>query len=450
MMIKIFDSMSKTKKELTTNKVVNLYLCGPTVYNYIHIGNIRPVLVIDVLHRLLIHKKYQINYVHNITDIDDKIIDQAKKEKTTETKIANKYFQAYVNDLKTLNILLPTKMPKVTNYISQNIKFIEALIKTNNAYVINNDVYFQVDKIPSYGILANKKISELIPNLRISDKELKKSPFDFALWKSTSIGLNWKSPWGAGRPGWHTECVTFIETLFNHDTINIHGGGIDLKFPHHENERAQFLAKNNQELANIWWHNGHINLEKEKMSKSLNNVILVKDFYQKYQANVLRYLILNHDHQKPIDFSEELIVGAINTIKKYQTILQLWSYHNFINKIKGKTKQHHKDYYQLVINYLSDNINTTNVFTVISTMITDLHNIITFNKVRLKQLWPQDVFNTLIFTLEILGFNFKFGNYSKTVQKKIKLWEDLKFKKDFLAADLIRAELQNLGVLPKN
>lgn len=446
-MIRIFDSMSKTKKQLTTNKVVNLYLCGPTVYNYIHIGNIRPVIIIDVLHRLLINEKYQINYVHNITDIDDKIIDQAKKEKITEAKISNKYFHAYLADLKTLNILLPTKMPRVTNYISENIKFIETLIALKSAYIAKNDVYFEVDKVASYGALANKKLDELIPNFR-TNKEAKKSPFDFALWKDTEIGINWNSPWGKGRPGWHTECVTFIEILFGGKTINLHGGGIDLKFPHHENERVQFLVKHNQPLANIWWHNGHVNLDNEKMSKSLNNVILVKDFCQKYQANVLRYLILNHDHQQPINFTEQLIVEAVNTIKKYQTILQLWSYQLFNNAIKVKPKvKFNKKYYQLVINYLSDNINTTNVLTTISNMIKELHDKI--SKTDFSEP-SQAIFQTLIFTFEILGFTFQFGNYSKAVQTKIKNWEALKAKKDFKKADLIRTELQALGVLPKN
>lgn len=448
MMIKIFDSMSKTKKTLTTNKVVNLYLCGPTVYNYVHIGNIRPVIIIDILHRLLIHQKYQINYVHNITDIDDKIIDQAQKEKITEIKVADKYFQAYLNDLKTLNILLPTKMPRVTNYIPENIKFISSLVSLENAYLANNDVYFAVDKVATYGALANKKLDQLIPNFRTNDKVAKKSPFDFALWKSTEIGIKWKSPWGQGRPGWHTECVTFIENLFDGKTINLHGGGIDLKFPHHENERVQFLVKHHQPLANIWWHNGHVNLENEKMSKSLNNVILVKDFCQKYQANVLRYLILNHDHHQPINFTEQLIVEAVNTIKKYQTILQLWSYQVFIKDINIKTKiKSDEKYYQLVIDYLSDNLNTTNVLTTISNMIKELHDKI--NKSDFSEA-VQAIFQILVFTFEILGFNFQFGNYSKAVQTKIKTWEALKAVKDFKKADLLRTELQDLGVLPKN
>ncbi|MGL5268155.1 MAG: cysteine--tRNA ligase [Spiroplasma sp.] len=446
-MIKIFDSMSKTKKELSTNKIVNLYLCGPTVYNYAHIGNIRPVLVIDVLHRLLIHQKFQINYVHNITNIDDKIVHQAQKEQTTETAISEKYFQTYLADLRVLNILFPTKMPKVTNYMSENIKFIEDLVNKKNAYVADSDVYFQVDKISSYGILSKKKLADLIPNSRIDNKKNKSSVFDFSLWKDTNVGLNWKSPWGSGRPGWHTECAVFIKTLFNGKTINLHGGGIDLIFPHHENERAQFLAATNQELAHIWWHNGNINLANEKISKSLSNVILVKDFCQKYHPFILRYLILNHDHQQPINFIDELIIEATSTIKKYWVILQLWSYHTFINKIKIQEIRYQESYYQLVIKHLSDNINTTNVFAVIANMIKELHQAISKKDFSSAN---QSIFQTLVFTFEILGFNFQFGNYSEEIKRKIEQWEELKVKKNFKEADILREELQNLGVLPKN
>lgn len=447
-MIKIFDSMSKTKKELTIDNVVNFYLCGPTVYNYVHIGNIRPVLVIDVLHRLLLHQKYQINYVHNITDIDDKIIHQAEKESKTEKEITEKYFQAYIKDLKTLNILMPTKMPKVTDFIFENIKFIEGLINKKYAYIANNDVYFQVDKILSYGNLSKKNLNNLMSNVRIINKENKVSSFDFVLWKNTNIGLNWKSPWEKGRPGWHTECVVFIKNLFDGKTINLHGGGIDLIFPHHENERAQFLADSNQELANIWWHNGHINLESKKMSKSLNNVILVKDFCKKYHPFILRYLILNHDHQQPINFSEELIIEAVNTIKKYQTILQLWSYHIFINQVKQTVDiGYQENYYSLIINYLSDNISTTNVFTVISNMIKELNQAITTKDFSVEK---QIIFKTLVFSFEILGFNFQFGNYSDEIKTKILKWEVLKAEKNFKEADLIRQELQKLGIIPNN
>lgn len=446
-MIKIFDSMSKTKKALTNNQTVNLYLCGPTVYNYIHIGNIRPVLVFDVLHRLLLHEKYQVKYLHNITDIDDKIIHQAEKEQITEQALSDKYLQAYLTDLKTLNILMPTKMPRVTEFIPDNINFITNLINKKYAYVANSDVYFQVDKISSYGGLSNKNLTELMPNARIANKENKVSAFDFALWKDTRVGINWDSPWGKGRPGWHTECVVFIDKEFKHETINLHGGGIDLKFPHHENERAQFLAANNKELANIWWHNGHINLASEKMSKSLNNVILVKDFCQQYHPFVLRYLILNHDHQQPIDFTEQLIVEAVSTVKKYQDFLQMWSYHNFVNEVKNEAKEYQEVYYQSVINYLSDNINTTNTFTVITNMMKELNQALNKKDFSVNN---QTIFQTLVFTFEILGFNFQFGNYSPEVKAKIKEWETLKAQKDFAKADAVRTELQNLGILPKN
>lgn len=451
-MIKIFDSMSKTKKELATDKNVSLYLCGPTVYNYVHIGNVRPVLVMDVLHRLLIHLGYTVNYVHNVTDIDDKIIHQAEKELTTEDKISEKYLAAYQKDLKVLNVLSPTKMPKVTDFIPEIIEFIKELVSKKTAYVTDSDVYFQVDKISSYGQLSNNKLEELISNVRIENKTNKISEFDFALWKNTSVGLKWESPWGQGRPGWHTECAAFINKLFNHKTINLHSGGIDLIFPHHENERAQILADSKKELANIWWHVGHVNLKSEKMSKSLNNVILVKDFYQKYHSFILRYLLLNHDHQQPINFTDELVTEAVSVIKRYQTFLQIWSYYSFVYQIQEQEIEYDKNFYPLIIESFNDNINTVKIFTILSNIITFLYKeVVNKNsKENFNNKDYQSVFKTLLFAFETLGFNFEFGNYSEEIKVKIKKWNELKANKNFENADLIREELQNLGVLPKN
>lgn len=444
-MIKVYDSFSQTLKPLvvTNDNKVNIYLCGPTVYNYVHIGNVRGVIVMDILHRLLIHKKYQINYVHNITDIDDKIINQAELLKTTETKLSTKYKSAYLQDLKTLNIILPNSLPKVSEYMPKIINFIEQLIMKDYAYVINNDVYFKVSKIKVYGSLAHKNIIDLIPNFRVKNQRPKADVLDFALWKATTIGINWNSPWGKGRPGWHTECVAFIENIFNGKTINLHSGGIDLKFPHHENERAQFIAYHNQELANIWWHNGHVNIANEKMSKSLNNFVSVKDFCKQYHPNVLRYLILNRDHQQPIDFNDETIINGLSSMKKYEQVLKLWTYQLFIDNIKT-SKNHHKAYYEKVIMFLSNNIDTTNTITLLETMVKQINEAIVkkdFSKIN------QNIFYTFTFTLKILGFDFKFGNYTSKIKIQIKLWEKLKSEKDYQEADKIRVQLQSLNII---
>lgn len=443
-MIKIYDSFSQTLQPLTTNnQQVNIYLCGPTVYNYIHVGNVRGVLIFDVLHRLLIHQKYKINYVHNITDIDDKIIKKASDLKITEQAVANKYTIAYIEDLKKLNIIFPTKLPKVSDYISKIIEFINTLIRKDYAYNINGDVYFKVNKIKDYGSLAHKNIEDLIPNFRVTSVVTKENALDFALWKSSTIGITWNSPWGKGRPGWHTECACFIEKIFNGQTIDLHGGGIDLKFPHHENERAQFMAINNKEMANIWWHNGHVNIASKKMSKSLNNFILVKDFCQQYHPNILRYVILNHDHHQPIDFNKETIENGSASTKKYENVLKQWTYQIFINDIII-AYHHHQNYYQQVIKNLSNNIDTTNTITLLENMIKKLNEAI-IKKTFSKEF--QEIFFTFTFTLNILGFDFKFGDYSKEIKSKIKMWEQLKKQKNYQEADKIRQELKDLNII---
>ncbi|WP_425381303.1 cysteine--tRNA ligase [Spiroplasma endosymbiont of Polydrusus pterygomalis] len=443
-MIKIYDSFLQTIQPLAPNKEkINMYLCGPTVYNYIHVGNVRGILVFDVLHRLLIHQKYKINYVHNITDIDDKIIKKAAELKIAEQEVATKYTIAYVKDLEKLNIILPTKLPKVSDYIPKIIEFINSLISKNYAYITNGDVYFKVSKLKDYGALAHKNIEDLILNFRVSSLANKENALDFALWKSTTVGINWNSPWGKGRPGWHTECACFIEKIFNGQTIDLHGGGIDLKFPHHENERAQFMAINNKEMANIWWHNGHVNIANTKMSKSLNNFILVKEFCQQYHSNVLRYLILNRDHQQPINFNKETIENGIASVKKYENVLKQCTYQIFINNIIVEY-HHHVNYYHQVIKNLSNNIDTTNTITLLENMIKKLNEAI-IKKTFSKEF--QEIFYTFTFTLNILGFDFKFGDYSKEVKSKIKMWEQLKQQKNYEEADKIRQELKDLNII---
>lgn len=445
-MIKLYDSIDKKLKVLTDKNIVNIYLCGPTVYNYIHIGNARPVVVMDVLHRLLVHLKYQINYVHNITDVDDKIINQAAKLNISEKEVSDKYLSAYLQDLKTMNVLIPNKMPKVSNYISQIIEFVMQLVNKGNAYVSNNDVYFKIDSISSYGKLSKKNINDLISTERVNNSSYKENINDFALWKTTDLGIKWQSPWNIGRPGWHTECVVFIEKLFNQQTIDVHAGGVDLKFPHHENERAQFLAAYDKELANIWWHNGHVNFNNEKMSKSLNNFILVKDFVENHSGFVLRYLLLNHDHQQPINFCDELISEAKIVIKKYQNILKLWVYNSFINnKEIIKSQEFNKKYYKEIVGCLSNNVDTTNTFTLINSMVKELNEAIKKNDYQKEK---QLIFNTLVFALEVLGFQFQYGDYSHEQKELISKWLKTKQEKDYQTADLIRQQLQDLNILP--
>ena len=279
MEVKIYNSLTnkiEVFEPIHKNKV-NMYVCGPTVYNYVHIGNMRPVVVFDTFRKFLTYIGYDVKYVSNYTDVDDKIIKRAQELNKPESEITEFYIKAFEDDLHNINALKPDVTPRVTEYMSQIIAFIDQLVKTDYAYDIDGDVYFRVEKIKDYGKLSNTKIEDLLVGARIDENSKKESPLDFTLWKKTNVGINWDSPWSKGRPGWHTECVVMINSIFPGGLIDIHGGGFDLKFPHHENEIAQSEAYNKCSLANYWMHNGFININNEKMSKSLGNVITAHD-----------------------------------------------------------------------------------------------------------------------------------------------------------------------------
>ncbi|MDR0985412.1 MAG: cysteine--tRNA ligase [Mycoplasmataceae bacterium] len=312
--MKIYDSLTNKTFDLI-NKKLSIYNCGPTVYNDVHIGNIRPLITFDVLVRFLKNQKFDITYIHNITDIDDKIINKAKEEKKTEMEISSFYTNHYLEIVKQLNAL-PMLMPKVSENINGIIEYINKLVQNNGAYVTNEgNVYFDVNKVSNYGTLSHQNINQLIEGSRKELASDKKFPLDFALWKKTETGLNWKSPWSIGRPGWHTECAYFISKLVG-DHVTIHGGGIDLKFPHHENENAQNNAIFHRNIADLWMHVGHINVNNEKMAKSLGNFVLVKDLLIKYTPNDLRWFMYQTKYENPLNYSEDLINQSSNDLLK--------------------------------------------------------------------------------------------------------------------------------------
>ena len=284
MEIKFYNSMSNTLetfKPIKENEV-SIYVCGPTVYNHAHIGNARPVIVFDVLTKFLRYIGYKVTHMSNFTDVDDKIINQAIKENCSEKEITDKYSKAYLDLLDNLNVSKPNITPRVTETMDQIIAFIKDLVDQGYAYEVNGNVYFRVSKIEDYGKLANINKEELEVGARIEENKEKENPMDFALWKNTDIGIKWDSPFGKGRPGWHTECVVMINDNYPSHLIDIHGGGNDLKFPHHVNEIAQSKALYNTDIANYWLHNAMVNIDGEKMSKSLNNFKLAKDLIEQY------------------------------------------------------------------------------------------------------------------------------------------------------------------------
>ncbi|MDO5027978.1 MAG: cysteine--tRNA ligase [Bacillota bacterium] len=308
--MKLYNSMTRKKEEFVPIEKgkVKMYNCGPTVYNYIHVGNARPLVVFDTLRRYFIYQGYDVKLVVNFTDIDDKIINRANEEGVSTTEISNKYIEAFMEDAKALNLYdYETINPRATEYIQNIIDFIQGLIDKKAAYEVNGDVYFNIEAAKNYGKLSKKNLADLISGARVDVNDQKRSPADFALWKAKKEGEPaWPSPWGEGRPGWHIECSVMSKTLLG-ETIDIHSGGVDLQFPHHENEIAQSETLHDKTFANYWLHNGFITVDEEKMSKSLGNFFTLKDVAKNYDLEVLRFFLLSAHYRQPLNFSDHVM-----------------------------------------------------------------------------------------------------------------------------------------------
>ncbi|MDY0407307.1 cysteine--tRNA ligase [Virgibacillus sp. 179-BFC.A HS] len=321
MAITIYNTLTREKEKfvpIEENKV-RMYVCGPTVYNYIHIGNARPAIVFDTVRRYFEYRGYKVDYVLNFTDVDDKIIKTANEAGKSVQEIANKYIDAYLEDVETLGVKKATLNPRVTETMDDIIAFIQGLIDKGYAYTVDGDVYFKPRAFDGYGKLSHQSIDELRAGARIQVGEKKSDPLDFALWKQAKPGeIAWDAPWGKGRPGWHIECSTMAKKYLG-ATIDIHAGGQDLAFPHHENEIAQSEALNEQQFAHYWMHNGYINIDNEKMSKSLGNFVLTRDLLEKHDPQVIRFFMLSVHYRHPINFSEKLLQGAKNSLDRIRT-----------------------------------------------------------------------------------------------------------------------------------
>ena len=316
--MKLYNSLTRKKEEFIPidEGKIRMYVCGPTVYNYFHIGNARPFLIFDTFRRYMEYRGYEVNYVQNFTDVDDKIIRRAQEEGLDSLEVSEKYIEEYFKDADALGIRRATHHPKVTDTIPDIIAYIEKLIEKGNAYVSDGDVYYDTSTFETYGKLSGQSLDDLEAGARIEVNEQKRHPADFALWKAKKPGEpSWPSPWGEGRPGWHIEC-SVMSTKFLGETIDIHAGGQDLIFPHHENEIAQSEAYSDKPFARYWMHNGYININNEKMSKSKGNFFTVRDILAQYEAEVLRFFILSAQYRNPINFSEELIMQASNGLER--------------------------------------------------------------------------------------------------------------------------------------
>ncbi len=335
MAIKLYNTLTRQKETfvpLEENKV-KMYVCGPTVYNYIHIGNARPAIVFDTVRRYLEFRGYDVEYVSNFTDVDDKLIKAAKELGEDVPTIANRFIDAYFEDTSALGCKHADVHPRVTENMDIIIEFIDELVKKGYAYESEGDVYYRTRKFEGYGKLSHQSIDELQSGARIEVGEKKEDPLDFTLWKATKDGeIAWDSPWGQGRPGWHIECSAMARKYLG-DTIDIHAGGQDLAFPHHENEIAQSEALTGKSFAKYWLHNGYINIDNEKMSKSLGNFVLVHDIIKKHDPSLLRFFILSVHYRHPINYNEEILENTRKGFERLQT-----AYGNLTHRLEAGTK----------------------------------------------------------------------------------------------------------------
>ena len=426
-------------KPINGNKV-NMYVCGPTVYNYIHIGNARPVIFYDMLKRYLKFIGYEVNYASNITDVDDKIINKAIQEGKTEKEVAKFFEDAYFDAVEKVGSKKPDLIPHATDYIDEMIDFISKLVEAGYAYNVDGDVFFRVGKVADYGILSNQVQEDLESGARINVNDKKENPLDFALWKKTDEGIKWPSPFGEGRPGWHTECVVMNHKLFN-DVLDIHGGGMDLKFPHHENEIAQSNALYHNHLAKYWIHVGRLDLAGAKMSKSLGNVIYVKDLDNKVDGMILRSLIVFSPYRSIIQYSEELLNQYKKEYEKWQRTYKMCLYElQYRGLLSDKIDE---DDISKFKEYMNQDFNVQNVLTLITTIVKEMNTLLRskdFDKLAVK-------LNTFITILDVLGINLFVDKLDEEKCNVYKLWNEARNNKDFEAADKYRNQLVEWNVL---
>ena len=323
MALKVYNTMSGKKETFTPieEKKVKMYACGVTVYDHCHIGHARSGIVFDMIYRYLTAKGHDVTYVKNFTDIDDKIIRRSQQEKISWQEVGKKYIQSFYEDMDALNILRPTYEPRATQHISDMIELVDRLLQTGYSYTIDGNVYFSVESYKGYGQLSKRPLEEMMAGARVEIDEKKKNPLDFVLWKSPKEGEpSWDAPFGSGRPGWHIEC-SVMSTKYLGNPFDIHGGGKDLIFPHHENERAQTEAATGSKFVNYWIHNGFVNIDREKMSKSIGNTLPIKDFLKEYHPEVLRLFFLTTHYRSPIDYNIKSIEDANNVLHRlYYTL----------------------------------------------------------------------------------------------------------------------------------
>lgn len=432
---------------------VKMYVCGPTVYNYIHIGNARPAIVFDTLRRYLKYRGFEVTFVQNITDVDDKLIRVANEEGITVKEVADRYTDAFNEDLRNLNVMPPDIQPRVMQTIPEIIQFIEGLIEKGYAYESEGDVYFRTGRFAEYGKLSHQPLDELQAGARVEINEKKENPLDFALWKSAKPGeVTWSSPWGEGRPGWHIECSAMALTFLG-DQIDIHAGGADLVFPHHENEIAQSECYTGKVFARYWLHNGMLNINNEKMSKSLGNFLLARDLIQHYGGELIRFFMLQGHYRNPINFSNDLLEQAANGLERIKT-----AYANLGHRLQtaraeepNGLAQEQKEVIAALrerfVTEMDDDLNTANAITVVYDVVKEA-NLYLRNQ-NVGQVEVQAYRDLLVELTGVLGLELAQaeGLLDSEVEALIAERTEARKSRNFARADEIRDLLSEKGIL---
>ncbi|MDQ0163550.1 cysteine--tRNA ligase [Aeribacillus alveayuensis] len=452
MSIQIHNTLTRKKEPFIPleDKKVKMYVCGPTVYNYIHIGNARPAIVYDTVRRYLEFSGYDVQYVSNFTDVDDKLIKAAKDLGEDVPAIAERFIKAYFEDIEALGCKKADIHPRVTENIDVIIEFIDTLIKKGYAYEVDGDVYYKTRSFEGYGKLSHQSIDELRAGARIQVGEKKQDALDFALWKAAKEGeISWDSPWGKGRPGWHIECSAMARKYLG-DTIDIHAGGQDLTFPHHENEIAQSEALTGKPFAKYWMHNGYININNEKMSKSLGNFVLVHDIVKKHDPQVLRFFMLSVHYRHPINYSEELLESTKNALERLKT-----SYANLQHRLKASTNltDHNQEwlnkiegYRQDFIREMNDDFNTANGISVLFELAKQANYYLE------EKNTSEEVIHSFLRTFDelggVLGVSFAQTELlDEEIEELIKKRNQARKERNFALADQIRDQLKEMNII---
>lgn len=446
--MRIYNTLNRTKEELVpvTPGEFKIYACGPTVYNYIHIGNARPLCVFDVLRRYLEWRGNKVIFVQNFTDIDDKLINKANEEGTTVAEVAARFIKEFWVDAKGLNIREATYHPKATENIDAILSIIDALMEKGYAYTANGDVYFRTKKFAAYGKLSHQPLEELEAGARIDVAEHKEDAMDFCLWKAAKPGEPyWDSKYGKGRPGWHIECSAMAGRFLG-KTIDIHCGGKDLVFPHHENEIAQSECANGCTFANYWMHNGYINVDNRKMSKSLNNFFTVRDVAEKYGYEPIRYLMISSHYRSPINYSTEIIEQSQNALARLYNCREAMEFALAHTAAGGGAptflEKHKADF----IAAMEDDLNTADALAAVFSLVKDVNTLLAQQPGREAVAACLDVFDELCGVLG-LCYNRKADDLDSEVEALIAKRTEARKNKDFKTADAIRDQLKEMGIV---